>query len=125
MDTLLAQEEIYLSPESGSFDVAAVTAQIKTLGHVWQHPGAPSIFLIFNNAPSLEECDKAVRDHPAAPLPRVLLIDVAEDEININQFAGPDYAEYSRAFLTWLLQHYRCTAWNEDGTDLTDELPTP
>jgi hypothetical protein len=123
MDSLLSQQEIYFSPLAGSFDVEAARAQVEALGFAWRHPGVPSIFLIFHDAESRANCDSAVSADPLARLPYVLLIDVKDDLIHVNLFAGPEYAETARPFLSWLHQKYQCSAWNEEGTELSEDLP--
>jgi hypothetical protein len=123
MDKLLQQQELYLSPISGSFDVEQVMAAVRPLGFALQDPTVPSIFMIFDNEVSRERCAAELKQNPEAALPYVLIIKIEPDEILLNQFAGPDYAEYSRSFLTWLLSQYPCEAWNEEGTDLSAHLP--
>jgi hypothetical protein len=122
MDKLLSQQELYLSPQSGSFDTERVIEAVRPLGHSWQHPAVPAIFLIFRTETSKARCEASIARDPNGPLPYVLLIKVEPDEIVVNQFAGSDFAEYSRTFLTWLLANYACTASNEEGTDLTAHL---
>lgn len=122
MDKLLRQQELYLSPRTGGFDTERVIEAIRPLGYSWQHPAVPAIFLIFLTETSRAACDASIARDPNGPLPYVLLIKVESDEIVVNQFAGSDFAEYSRTFLTWLLDNYTCTASNEEGTDLTAHL---
>jgi len=118
MDTLLQQQELYFAPISEPFDLARAQIIIRALGFAWQHPHIPSLFLIFHDEESRTQWATTIKHSPNSHLPYVLLIDVKSTEIIVNQFAGPDYAKYSRVFLNWLLANYPCTARNEEGTPL-------
>ncbi|PTL85696.1 hypothetical protein [Vitiosangium sp. GDMCC 1.1324] len=125
MDELLEQQELYFTPLSGEFDVERVAEVIRPLGFSYRDEAVPSIFLIFRDGESREVCRARRQSDPAAPLPYVLLIRAQPDEILVNQFAGPEFGPYSRAFLEWLLANYECSVHNEEGTDLTAGLPKP
>lgn len=122
MDELLKQEELLFTPTSGSFDVEQVAAAILPLGHALRDATVPSVFLIFMDADSREACRAARAADPKAPLPYVLLIDVKSERIAVNQFAGPEFAPWSRQFIEWLGSHYDCRVTNEDGEDLSAAL---
>ncbi|MCA8977220.1 MAG: hypothetical protein KDC98_21035 [Planctomycetes bacterium] len=122
MDELLEQHELYFRPRGAAFDLAAAAAVVEAIGFPLHDPFVPSIWLVFLDAETRAVCEQARRADPKAPLPYVLLIDLAANEIMLNLFCGPDYAEHARAFLTWLGGHHRdCTVTNEEGTDLTAE----
>jgi hypothetical protein len=121
METLLNQQELYFTPLSGIFDVERVAEAIKSIGVSVRDEFIPSIFLIFLDEKSREVYRVRRRSDPGAPLPHELLIKVEPGEICVNQFAGPEYAEHSRAFLTWLAKNSACRLRNEEGTDLTSE----
>jgi hypothetical protein len=121
METLLNQQELYFTPLSGVFDVERVAEAIKSIGLSVRDEFVPSIFLIFLDEESRDVHLMRRRSDPSAPLPYVLLIRVDPGVICVNQFAGPEYAEQSRAFLTWLAKNSACRLRNEEGTDLTAE----
>ncbi len=122
MDKLLKQQELYLSPKQGNFDVDQVLAAVRPIGFSLQDPVVPELFMIFNSEEQRAQHAASLQANPDGPLPYVLIIKVGPDEILLNQFGGPAYAAHSRTFLTWLLAQYPCEAWNEEGTDLTGEL---
>jgi hypothetical protein len=121
METLLNQQELYFTPLNGIFDVERVAEAIKSIGLSVRDEFIPSIFLIFLDEESRDVYRMRRRGDPGAPLPHELLIKVEPGEICVNQFAGPGYAEQSRAFLTWLAKNSACRLRNEEGTDLTSE----
>jgi hypothetical protein len=121
VEPLLNQQELYFTPLSGIFDVERVAEAIKSIGLSVHDEFVPSLFIIFLDEESRDVYRVRRRSDPGAPLPCVLLIKVEPGEICINQFAGPEYAEQSRAFLTWLAKNSACRLRNEEGTDLTAE----
>jgi hypothetical protein len=122
METFLNQHELYFTPLSGSFEVERVVEAIKPIGLWLRDALVPSIFLIFLDEESRAVCKARQSSDPNSPLPYVLIIKVETNEIYVNQFAGSEYAEPSRAFLTWLAKNYpACRVRNEEETDLTAE----
>jgi hypothetical protein len=121
METFLNQQELFFTPLSGIFDVERVAEAIQSISLSVRDEFVPSIFLIFLDLESRDEHLLRRRSNPSAPLPTVLLIKVEPGEICVNQFAGRDHAEQSRAFLTWLAKNSACRLRNEEGTDLTAE----
>jgi hypothetical protein len=119
MEKLLNEQELYFTPSSGTFDVERVAEAIKSIGLSVRDEFVPSMFLVFLGEESRDAHLMRRRSDPNAPLPYVLLINVEPGEICVNQFAGPEYAEQSRAFLTWLAKNAVCRLRNEEGTDLT------
>lgn len=123
MEKLLRQEELYFYPIEGEFDIAEAEKVISGLGYYWQCPLVPNLFLIFEDQQSRAKTDERHKLNPNERLPYVLLIQISEEEILINQFAGSDFDVYSRVFISWILKNYKCTVNNEMGTDLTNYLP--
>ena len=121
METLLNQQELYFTPLSGIFDVERVAEAIKSIGVSVRDEFVPSVFLIFLDEESRDVYRMRRRSDPSAPLPYVLLIKVTPAEILVDQFAGSDHAEQSRAFLAWLAKNSACHLRNDEGTDLTAE----
>jgi hypothetical protein len=107
---------------SGVFDVERAAEAIQSIGLSVRDEFVPSMFLVFLDKESRDEHCMRRRSDPSAPLPYVLLIQVEPGEICVDQFAGREYAEPSRAFLTWLARNCpACRLRNEEGTDLTAE----
>lgn len=125
MDRLLAQEELTLKPLKGRFDVGRESEAILAIPHAWRDEFVPGLFLIFLDDERRAECAEQRRNAPEAPLPYVLLIRVQPDAVLVNQFAGPEYADASRAYLEGLAARHRCTVRNEAGLDLTEHWPAP
>jgi hypothetical protein len=121
MEAFLNQQELYFTPWSGNFDVERVAEAILSMGLSVRDEIASSTFLLFLDEESRDVHLARRRSNPNAPLPYVLLIQVEPSEICVDQFAGRDHAEQSRAFLTWLGKNYLCRLRNEEGTDLTAE----
>jgi hypothetical protein len=121
MERLLNEQELYFTPLSGNFDLERVAEAIKSIRLSVRDEFVPSMFLIFLDEESRDAHLMRRRSDPSAPLPYVLLIKVEPGEICVNQFAGPEYAERSRAFLMWLAKNSACRLRNEEGTDLTAE----
>jgi hypothetical protein len=121
METLLNRQELYFTPLSGIFDVERVAEAIKSIGLSVRVELVPSMFIVFLDEESRDGVRLRRRSDPSAPLPYVLLIKVEPGEICVNQFAGPEYAEQSKTFLTWLAKNSACRLRNEEGTDLTAE----
>lgn len=122
MEALLDQQELYFQPLSGEFDVERVAEIIAPLGFSYRDEAVPAIFLVFDDAESRDVCRERRRQDPNSELPYVLLISVEPEEILVDQFGGPQFREYSRTFLTWLIANYKCRVRNEEGTDLTDAI---
>lgn len=125
MDRLLAQEELTLQPLKGLFDVEQEAQAILQIPHSWRDEFVPDLFLIFLDDERRAECAEQRRNAPGDPLPYVLLIRAQADTVRVNQFAGPEYAGASRAYLEGLAARHRCTVRNESGLDLTEHWPAP
>ena len=125
MEKLLRQEELYFCPIGNVFNLDEAEEVIKKLGFYWRYPLVPNLFLIFIDEPSRSTTQEQYRLDPKMSLPYVLLIQISETEMQINQFAGSDFDDYSKMFICWILKNYKCNVYNEMGTDLTSSLPNP
>lgn len=114
IDTLLEQEEVSLKPTQGRFDPKAIGQFIQTLGAAWQDPQRPAIFLVFLSADARDSFVSTYDPTGPRDYPYVLLIDVSEEQVYINQFAGDRFAALSAQFMRWLTSAYSCEEDNAE-----------
>lgn len=124
MENWLNQEELFVTrADGGHFDVSAVAAALPEAvgagGFVLQDEFVPELHLVFRSAQEREAARVQRHSDPRGTLPYVLIVRLLPEQVSINQFCGPDYAEYSRGLLTWLTTHHACRVRNEAGVDLT------
>lgn len=122
MDELFRFDELYFYPLSGEFDVARVGAAIREIGFTFQDEADPVMFVVCPDEECRQKFSVQRRENPKSGYPYMLLIEVHADRIELNQFAGPAFYDYSRQFMTWLVANYSIRVTDESGNDLTAKL---
>lgn len=126
MQTLLQEEELRFVPRAGRFDADQVAAHIGTLGFAFRDAALASMFVVAPTAAMRDSLQARRLAHPENGFPRVLLIQVAPEEIHVAPALDGALAELSAAFITWLAATYPCQVFNEFGTDVSAALePAP
>lgn len=124
MDALFDQEELIFVPRDGTFDVDRLSQRILEIGYSFRDEIDPAVFMVCMDEESREYSCKGRQEAPEEGFPYVLIIRVEPEQVMVNQFAGPEFLDYSREFVTWLVENFPCRVRNESGQDLTDELPS-
>lgn len=111
IDALLRLEELTLRPVNGTWDVAAIGAQLLRLPGAWNDPNRPHVYLLFSSA---EAREAFLRDHESSTAERhsypiVPVVELRPDDVYLNLFAGEAYNDQTRPFLAWLVQQQACT----------------
>ena len=109
-------------PLAGQFDLAQVAGRIATLGFSFRDEAMPAMYVVASTEASRDRLQAQRRANPDDGFPRVLLIQVAPDEILVAPVADGALAELSTAFVRWLSETYPCRVSNEFGTDLTAQI---
>lgn len=118
-DQLVQEEALQITPVSGTFDVAAVTAALQRLDFSHAHSATPPVFLIFGDAAHRDSWIAQHARDPGAALPYVLIVHVTPAQIDMGMEIDTDVMPAARRFLEWLTASYDCRLVNSFGTDVT------
>jgi hypothetical protein len=118
VDTLLDEEFLAFTPETGVFDMEAVAQEITKLGFWFRDESDPARFVVTADEESRDEFQRRRREDPESPFPYVLLINAAPERIIVSPSTFDDEKPMTRAFIEWLRATYPCQIKNEYGLAL-------
>jgi len=122
MDRLLEEDELYLTPLSGNYDMDRVAEAIMPIDYAIRDEFLPSTYLLFLTETDRDAFMAERRADPNSSLPYVLIIDVTPKQVVIHRFAPSEHDVQTRRFLAWMADNYpHSSLYNEAGADFNEE----
>ncbi len=104
-----------LKPRLGQFPIEEIKVYLARLPHVANDPNHRETYLFDSSEKEVKELVETLRANPGAEYPRIGIVDISGDEINVTQETIPEIIREIAGFVAWLVEQVPCTTEDEEG----------